>query len=254
MKISVLASGSKGNCTYIETKETKLLIDIGTTSLYAEKKLKELEINPKEVNGILITHTHTDHVSGIRVFIKKYHTKLYITSKIYEELRTEFPITDYEIIDQNFQLGDLNIELFKTSHDAPDGNAYILSTNQSSIVYITDTGYINQKNHQKLQNKNLYVMESNHDIEMLMNGSYPYHLKQRILGDTGHLSNTDCSNYLSKFMGNNTKNVILIHLSEENNCKEKALETLNKTLSKHGQVLDHIYVASQNERTELIEV
>lgn len=254
MQVSVLASGSKGNCTYIATKKVKLLIDIGTTSLYAEKKLKEIEISPKEINGIFITHTHTDHISGIRVFIKKYQTKLYLTQKIYQELKEKFSIPNYEIIDQNVTIEDLTIELFKTSHDAPDANGYIISNNNSSIVYITDTGYIHIKNHEKLKNKSLYIMESNHDVEMLMNGTYPYHLKQRILGDEGHLSNMDCSNYLSKFIGENTKDIILIHLSEENNCPEKALETLNKSLTKHGKSVENIYIASQNERTELIEI
>ena len=169
MKICVLASGSKGNCTYIETEKTKLLIDIGTTSLHVEKKLKDIGIDPHDIKGILITHTHTDHISGIRIFIKKYQVKLYLTSVIYEELKTMFPILNYEIVDRNFEMDDLNIEIFKTSHDAPDSNGYILSSRNTSIVYITDTGYINIKNHNKLKNKDLYIIESNHDVEMLMN-------------------------------------------------------------------------------------
>lgn len=254
MKVCVLASGSKGNCTYIETDEVKLLIDIGTTSLYAERKLKEIGVDPKEIDGILVTHTHTDHISGIRVFIKKYQTKLYLTSKIYEELNLLFPIYQYEIVKENLNLKDIMVEIFKTSHDAPDSNGYILSSQGASVVYITDTGYINIKNHNKLRNKDLYVIESNHDVEMLMNGSYPYNVKQRILGDNGHLSNRDCSSYITKFMGDKTKNIILIHLSEENNTPEKAMEALNDALEKKQKEIDHIYIASQTERTELIEV
>lgn len=254
MKICVLASGSKGNVTYIETEKAKFLIDIGTTSLYAERKLKDIGIDPRDINGILITHTHTDHVSGIRVFIKKYQTKLYLTPSIYKELNILFPILNYEIVDRQIQFQDLDVEIFKTSHDAPDSNGYILSDNNSSIVYITDTGYINIKNHNKLKNKDLYVIESNHDVEMLMNGSYPYNVKQRILGDVGHLSNKDCSSYVAKFIGEKTKDIILIHLSEENNTPEKALDTLNETLLKVGKQVEHIYIASQTERTELIEV
>lgn len=254
MKICVLASGSKGNVTYIETEQAKFLIDIGTTSLYAERKLKDIGVDPKDIDGILITHTHTDHVSGIRVFIKKYQTKLYVTNSIYEELNAIFPISNYQIIEKQFQFQDLNVEIFKTSHDAPDSNGYILSDEKSSIVYITDTGYINIKNHNRLKNKDLYVIESNHDVEMLMNGSYPYSVKQRILGDVGHLSNKDCSNYVTKFIGEKTKDIILIHLSEENNTREKAFATLNETLLKYQKQVEHIYIASQTERTELIEV
>lgn len=254
MKICVLASGSKGNCTYIETEHIKLLIDIGTTSLYAERKLKEIGVDPKEINGILVTHTHTDHISGIRVFVKKHQTKLYLTPKIYEELNVLFPILNYEIVTEDLNISDLFIEIFKTSHDASDSNGYILSSDKSSVVYITDTGYINIKNHSKLKNKKIYIIESNHDVEMLMNGNYPYNVKQRILGDIGHLSNKDCSNYITKFMGEETKKIILIHLSEENNTPEKALEALNNALLKKQKKIEHIYIAKQTERTELIEV
>ncbi|MCI9233639.1 MAG: MBL fold metallo-hydrolase [Bacilli bacterium] len=254
MKVCVLASGSKGNCTYIETKKAKFLIDIGTTSLYAERKLKEIGVDPKDIDGILITHTHTDHISGIRVFIKKYKTKLYLTSGIYKELMTMFPILEYQIINDDFILNDVHVEIFKTSHDAADSNGYIISCDKVSAVYITDTGYINIKNHNKLKNKELYIIESNHDVEMLMNGSYPYNVKQRILGDVGHLSNKDCSNYIIKFMGEKTKNIVLIHLSEENNTPEKALEMLDNTLLKQNKKVEHIYIAKQSERTDLIEV
>lgn len=254
MKVCVLASGSKGNCTYIETKKAKFLIDIGTTSLYAERKLKEIGVDPKDIDGILITHTHTDHISGIRVFIKKYKTKLYLTSGIYKELMTMFPILEYQIINDDFILNDVHVEIFKTSHDAADSNGYIISCDNVSAVYITDTGYINIKNHNKLKNKELYIIESNHDVEMLMNGSYPYNVKQRILGDVGHLSNKDCSNYIIKFMGEKTKNIVLIHLSEENNTPKKALEMLDNTLLKQNKKVEHIYIAKQSERTDLIEV
>lgn len=254
MKICVLASGSKGNCTYIETEHIKLLIDIGTTSLYAERKLKEIGVDPREINGILVTHTHTDHISGIRVFVKKYQTRLYLTPKIYEELNALFPILNYEIVTEDFNILDLFIEIFKTSHDASDSNGYILSSGETSVVYITDTGYINIKNHSRLKNKKVYIIESNHDVEMLMNGNYPYNIKQRILGDIGHLSNQDCSNYIAKFMGAQTQKIILIHLSEDNNTPEKALETLNNTLMKKQKRVEYIYIAKQTERTELIEV
>lgn len=254
MKISVLASGSKGNCSYIASNNTKILIDTGISAIKISRKLEEININPDNIDGILITHTHVDHINGLRVFIKKHHTKLYITQSIYEELKELMVIEDYEIVSKEFSVGDINVTIIKTSHDAPDANGFVLESNGKSIVYITDTGYINVKHHKLLINKNMYVMESNHDVQMLMDGKYPYHLKQRILGDKGHLSNDDSSKYLTKFVGDNTDKVILIHLSEDNNTEDLALQSLNNKLSKKKKNVSKIIISKQNERTELIEV
>lgn len=254
MRLCVLASGSKGNSTYIDTPTSKILVDIGMSCLYIEKSLNNLNVRPKEIDGIIITHTHTDHINGLKVFIKKYHTCLYITEKIYKELSKQMEIENYEIVDKDFNIKDINIEIFKTSHDAEDSNGYIISDESSSIAYITDTGYINRKYHEKLKDKDFYIIESNHDIEMLMNGSYPYHLKQRILGDRGHLSNKACADYMSTFIGNNTKGVILIHLSEENNKKEIAYSTFENTLKENNKSIEQIIISLQTEPTEVIEI
>ena len=122
------------------------------------------------------------------------------------------------------------------------------------MVYITDTGYLNSKYFDLLSNKDLYVLESNHDVLMLKNGPYPYFLQQRVLGDKGHLSNEQCSNYLCKFIGDNTKTIVLAHLSEKNNTEEKALETLNNKLKENNKKVENIFVARQNEPTMVIEV
>lgn len=253
MKICVLASGSKGNSCYIETKEAKILIDLGINCLTLEKKLKQINVTPKEIDAILITHTHTDHTAGLKVFTKKYHTKVYQTEIMYKELKDS--VTEYEFINNQIQIKDATITAIKTSHDTEDSNGYIIESNNKSLVYITDTGYINKKNHNLLKNKNIYVLESNHDIDLLMNNpKYPYHIKQRILGDRGHLSNKDSAYYLSKFIGENTKYIILAHLSEENNTDEIALKTINETLDEATKQNKNIIIAHQNEQTELIEV
>lgn len=254
MKLCVLASGSKGNSTYIESNQTKILIDIGMSCLYIEKSLSGIDIRPREIDGILITHTHSDHINGLRVFLKKYNTTLYITEKIYNELKSQMDIENYILIDKQFLFGDLKIEILKTSHDAEDSNGYIVSDESSSLAYITDTGYINRKYHEKLTNKNYYIIESNHDVELLMNGSYPYHIKQRILGDRGHLSNKSCADYMAQFIGDNTKGVILIHLSEENNRKEIAYSTFTNTLKENNKTVENIIISSQTEPTEVIEI
>ena len=248
MNFSVLASGSKGNSSFIETNKTRILVDLGISSGNAEKKLKSLNVDPSTINAIVLTHTHVDHINGIKVFIKKYNPVIYLTTKMYNE------ISRIIIISDNFSISDLQVTVFKTSHDTDDSNGYIFEAYGKSIVYITDTGYINKKYFSILSNKNYYIMESNHDVELLMNGSYPYYLKQRIIGDRGHLSNKDSSYYLSKFIGNNTKGVVLIHLSEENNDENIALSTLEKTLKKCDKNIDNLIIAKQKERTELIEV
>lgn len=256
MKVSVLASGSKGNSTYIETEKTKCLLDIGPTTSYIETKLQELKIDPKEIKSLIITHTHIDHIGGLPVFLKRYNPKVYLTEIMHKELKNlKHPIvlTNYEYIKETFQIEDITITPIKLSHDTEDANGYIFDNKQKSLVYITDTGYIHIKNHEKLKNKNLYIMESNHDIEMLMNGHYPYHIKQRILGDRGHLSNKDSAYYLSKFIGENTKTIILAHLSEENNTQDLALQTAKKALTQQNQEIQ-IQIAYQDKTTELIEV
>lgn len=250
MRVCVLASGSKGNCCYIETDKTKILIDIGLNSLTTEKKLKEINVDPDEIEGIFITHTHKDHVEGLRVFNKKHKAKAYLTEIMYKELNQE--LKNYEFITDKTIIKDIAVTAIKTSHDAEDSNGYIIENKNKEIVYITDTGYINIKNHKLLKNKNMYILESNHDVEMLMNNpNYPYHIKQRILGDKGHLSNKDSSYYLKKFIGDNTKHIILAHLSEHNNTDELALQTLNETIENNN--ID-IRIAHQETKTELIEV
>ena len=254
MKTCILATGSKGNSTYIASSNAQILIDLGTTSLYVEKQLKSINVNPCDICAIVLTHTHVDHVNGIRVFCKKYNPTIYLTAKMYQELSKVFTIENYYIIDHQFSICDIQFTVFKTSHDAEDSNGYIIESVGKSIVYITDTGYINQKNHALLTNKNLYIMESNHDIKMLMDGHYPYHIKQRILGDKGHLSNKDSAFYLSKFIGDNTKTVVLIHLSHDNNDPNIALQTLKQQLKDSSIAFDNIIISSQTERTDLIEV
>lgn len=254
MKICLLASGSKGNSTYLETKYHKILIDVGISCRYIENNLKDLGVDPGEIDSVFITHTHIDHVSGLKVFCKKYNPVVYLTEKMYQELRKDLNIERYVLIDGDFILDDLMVSIIKTSHDTVDGLAYILESDGKSIVYITDTGYINVKNHPLLKNKDLYIIESNHDVELLMKSSKPYHLKQRILSDKGHLSNEDCAYYLSTFIGDNTQCIILAHLSEENNDENIARTTLIETLDKNGTPKPSIIVAKQKERTELVEL
>lgn len=252
MKVIVLSSGSKGNTTFIETENAKILIDCGNTCKYICEKLESINVNPKDIDAILITHTHVDHINGLKVFLHKFNTKVYLTQKMQTELKY---VDNYCIINENnFTINDMQIDIIKTSHDASDSQGFIITNNNKSAVYITDTGYINIKYHEKLKNRELYIFESNHDIEMLNSSKYPFHLRKRILSDKGHLSNYDSAKYLSDFIGNNTKYILLAHLSEENNTYELAYETLLERLDICGKHVDNIIVAEQNIETELIEI
>lgn len=252
MKVCVLASGSKGNCAYVETVSTKSLIDVGMSCAYIEKALKDIGVDPASIQQIFLTHTHTDHTSGLRVFLKKYGPTVYFTEKMDEELG--MLIDDVYYIDEDVQIGDLLVRPIKTSHDVADSNGYVFVSEGKSLMYMTDTGYINIRNYNKLKNHDIYVLESNHDTTMLMEGKYPYHLKQRILGDKGHLSNKDSAYYLSQFTSDKTMEVILAHLSEENNTPDKALEAYYRAYEKCGKKAPKVVVAKQKERTEVIEV
>lgn len=252
MRVCVLASGSKGNSTYLETKKHKILIDIGMSCTYIERNLREIGIEPSEIDTIFITHTHSDHIYGLKTFSKKYNPKICFTEKMHNDL--DFEIKNYCYLASEYEDEDLFVKIIKTSHDASDSNGYIFECSGKSTVYITDTGYINVKNHKYLLDKNLYILESNHDVEMLMNGKYPHYLKNRVQSDSGHLSNKQCADYLLKFMGNQTKLVVLAHLSEENNSPEKAKETLLKSFSKKEKVSCPVIVAKPKERMEIIKL
>ena len=247
MKISVLASGSKGNSTYIEHNNTKILIDMGMSCNYIEKKLISMGVTPNSINGILITHIHIDHIAGIKTFCKKYNTPIFISPKAEHIIKEYVQNPNIVHIKKEMSIKDIEIKVIKNSHDT-ESLGFILN---NELVYITDTGYLNSKYFDMLNNKVMYIIESNHDIEMLMEGSYPHHLKQRILGDKGHLSNKDCSYYLSKLIGDKTKYIILAHLSEDNNTKEKAIETL--MLHNIDKKIKTI-VSQQKEKTELVEI
>lgn len=254
MLVSVLASGSEGNSTFIETEDAKILIDAGMNTKYIKTRLSELGVDIKEIDYILMTHNHNDHIAALATFLKQSPAKLVTTKSMIETLES---IKDYDNImihENDLEIGKTKIRPFKTSHDAIDSRGYLVEDESSSVVYMTDTGYLNQKFFDMLYDKNIYIMEANHDVEMLINGRYPKWLKSRILSDQGHLSNNAAGFYLSKLIGPNTKKVILAHLSKENNTEETALKTVKKTLKEYEVDFDDIIVARQKEKTEGIRV
>lgn len=251
MKVQTIASGSKGNCTIVLCNDTNLIIDMGISYLTLKNSLEENSLSFDNFNGILITHCHKDHTKGLSSLIKKTNIPVYIPEKMYDSIKEYVPYPRCIIIDDEFYINDVKINLLHTSHDAPCSVGFIIRNNDKSLVYITDTGYINRKILNNIVGKDCYLIESNHDEVMLMDGPYPRFLKERVISDKGHLSNITTAKYLKKIVGKNTKNIILAHRSETNNTEEKILEAINNVeLDKNI----NIYIARQNEEGPLIEV
>ncbi len=253
MKIKIIASGSKGNSTFIESGNTKILIDAGVNFSRIKDTLESINVDLNTLDGIIISHTHSDHIGGLSSVIKKINVPVFIKEELFNDIRKIIPKDNIVIIeDQNITIGDLDIEIINASHDVP-AFGFIISDNKKKILYLTDTGYINRKYYSKLENLDAYIIESNHDEKMLMDGPYPYILKQRIVSDKGHLSNSTTGRILSKVIGNRTKYIYLAHLSETNNTKEIAFEEVTKQIEKKFNI-DNIIITDQEISTDLIEV
>ena len=249
MKITVLGSGSKGNSTLLEFENTKILIDVGFSFRTIKSKLEMVNVHPEDIEYILITHDHGDHIFGLSNFLKVCSPTVYMSEKIVEKYFNE-KYDKVKYLKEEFKIGDINISMIPTSHDATDSTGFVIEDKKDSLVYITDTGYIPTRLLNKIKNKNYYFMESNHDIDMLINGSYPPYLQKRILGDSGHLSNDLCGVYLSKIIGPDTKKIVLAHLSEENNSYSIALKTVKGILSEEQNSID-IVCATQEDILEV---
>lgn len=253
MLVSILCSGSEGNSVLVKTDKHKLLIDCGLNNKYIKDNLEEVGVNESDIDSIFITHSHSDHIGALKVFLNKNHPRVYIDEKMFEDSAMDFlrVYDNLEFSKGPFELDDISVEIYKTSHDAPGSRGYIISNNNKSVVYCTDTGYINHKLFDKLSNKTLYIFESNHDIEMLMHGRYPSWLKKRVSSDTGHLSNHQAGFYLSKIIGEDTKQVVLAHISKENNTPEIALEDVLSELKENDCKFSNLICAKQRERLDI---
>lgn len=236
-KYSILASGSTGNSFYLETPQKRLLIDAGLTGKKITSLLAEIDRKPEDLDAILITHEHSDHIKGVGVLARKYHLDVYAnenTWKIIDDRNMigKLDVTQKHIFERGKTktFGDIDIESFGVSHDAADPQFYRFMKDDKSFVMLTDTGYVSDRMAGLIENADGYLIESNHDIEILRSGGYPWSLKQRILSDKGHLSNEDGAQTMIRTIGNKTKKIYLGHLSKENNIKELAHMTMENNL------------------------
>lgn len=227
MKVVVLSSSSKGNSTYIEMNNSKFLIDAGLGFNDIKDKLFTLGVTADELDFIVVTHSHSDHVRSIHSFNRVYNTKIYIGENTYNEYNKKELLKNYEFLDNITEINGIKFDKIPISHDR-SGFGFVFEHDNKSICYMADTGMIHTKFHKKMQNKTVYIFESNHDVMMEMNGTKDEMTKIRNIGDMGHLSNEDCAMYLNRLIGNDTTDIILIHISEHDNLPEKAYE-VNRT-------------------------
>ncbi len=228
MKVVVLGSSSKGNSTFVEINGIKFLIDVGFSFKYISDKLIEINEEVKNLDFIIITHAHSDHINSLYTFYRL-NIPIYIGIDTYKEVKIKDKVKDVIFVDELDNIMGIKIDKIPISHDAV-GYGYTFEYLDDSLCYIADTGLIYTKFLDKMRNKKIYLMESNHDVEMEMNGSKDFQTKLRNIGDTGHLSNEDCAKYLNMIIGNNTKKIVLIHISEHDNTYEKAYETNRKAI------------------------
>ncbi|WP_161878298.1 MBL fold metallo-hydrolase [Alkalibacterium sp. MB6] len=235
LRVSVLASGSTGNITYVESDQVKLLVDCGFSGKKAIELLSKIDRKPEDLDAILVTHEHSDHIKGVGILARKYGLDVYANEKTWQamepklgKLKTEQKVHFSK--EKTLTLGDIDISSFGVSHDAIDPQFYTFQKNNKRFVMLTDTGYVSDRMRGYVKDAEAYLFESNHDLSMLRMGRYPWSLKQRILGDKGHLSNEDGALALAEIIGDKTKRVYLGHLSKENNVKEIARSTVEDIL------------------------
>lgn len=262
MRFVVLASGSKGNATYLEIGSRKILIDCGLSLRQITLRLKEDDIDLDSLDAIFITHEHSDHVKSLDSLTKKYGCKVYLSKGTYSQLsRKALMGVEPELFniirkEEILDFEDFQVLPFLTYHDAKEPFGYRLIEKNQSLVYITDTGYFPIKKYELISNASAYVIESNHEVEMLLESSRPWLLKRRILDDTGHLSNEDSADLMLNIIGDKTKYIILAHLSEECNLEEHALNAYNKAFYNEGIDISsyEIIIAKQNHSIGVISL
>lgn len=244
LKVSVLASGSSGNVTYIETPEQKVLVDAGLSGKKINELMTSIGRSLTDVDALFVTHEHVDHIKGVGILARKYGMPIYANNDTWQAMGTKIGKVSLEQ-QMDFEpgkvmtLGDLDIESFAVSHDAINPQFYQFHYAGKSFAIVTDTGYLSDRLHGTLANADGYLIETNHDIKMLEMGSYAWSLKQRILGDKGHLSNEDGALAAVELLGQRTKQIYLGHLSKENNQKVLAHLTVEQIMQARDIGVNH---------------
>ncbi|MEN2766814.1 MBL fold metallo-hydrolase [Ornithinibacillus xuwenensis] len=258
LRFSVLASGSTGNAFYIESDKEKLLVDAGLSGKQMDKLFHEVQVSPAELSGILVTHEHSDHIKGLGIIARKYNLPIYANEKTWKAMDGSIGKLS---LDQKFvfkmeetkTFGDIDVESFGVSHDAAEPMFYTFRNNNKKVALVTDLGYVSERIKKTVEGADAYIFEANHDVGMLRMGRYPWSVKRRILGDSGHVSNEDCGLALTDIIDNNTKRIYLAHLSKDNNMKDLARMSVDNILQERGIKMD-LYDTDPSAPTAMYEV
>lgn len=239
MRFSVLASGSTGNALYVETNKQRLLIDAGLSGKKIDELFNQIDRDPKQLDGILVTHEHSDHIKGVGIYARKYKLPIYANEKTWKAMEDQLGTIPTE---QKFTFatgevktfGDIEIESFGVSHDAAEPMFFCFYHEGKKLVHATDMGYVSEAIKGTIRGANAYIFETNHDLNMLRLGKYPWNVKRRILSDVGHVSNEDAALALSEVITDETKRIYLAHLSLDNNMKDLARLSVSQVLEERG--------------------
>lgn len=246
LEICILASGSKGNAVYVSDGSTSILIDAGLSGIEIERRLNSQGLYPEDLNAIIVSHEHTDHIQGVGVLSRRFNLPVYMSSKT--EKAAVSKLGNVRVI-KNFECGspftinDLSIHPFSISHDAKDPSGFTVNQNGTKIGIATDLGIATSMVKEHLKGCSLLILEANHDEDMLINGPYPWPIKQRIKSRAGHLSNEASKNLLKELQHDRLKYVMLAHLSQTNNTPQKALSEVSRAITHCNAQLD---VAAQD--------
>ncbi|MBP2078642.1 MBL fold metallo-hydrolase [Oceanobacillus polygoni] len=258
LRFSVLASGSTGNAFYVETDQQRFLVDAGLSGKQMDQLFSKVHVDPAALSGILVTHEHSDHIKGLGIMARKYNLPIYANEKTWKAMENSIgKLTT----DQKFLFGmnevktfdDLDIESFGVSHDAAEPMFYTFRHGGKKVALVTDLGYVSERIKKTVEDADAYIFESNHDVEMLRMGRYPWSVKRRILGDSGHVSNEDCGLALADIISNRTKRIYLAHLSLDNNMKDLARMSVQSVLQERGINIE-LHDTDPKEPTPLYEV
>ncbi|MDY3118241.1 MAG: MBL fold metallo-hydrolase [Peptoniphilus sp.] len=239
MKFCAIASGSSGNCQYIETNEKKILIDAGLSGKAIEENLRAVGVDPSGLDAIFVTHEHNDHVKGVGILARRYGLEVFANEATWRAMeKTIKRIDDHKRhvfrTAEAFRYGDMEVVPMALFHDAQEATGYVIHAGEKKLSVLTDTGWVNTSMLEKMRGSDLYYIESNHDVDMLQNGPYPRILKDRIASTRGHLSNEHCGELLTGLLEKRGEHVVLAHLSQENNRPLLAARATRDILAEHA--------------------